>query len=200
MLMITKEGQVSHPAIMIAIRPAIERGPMTTVAGIIVHQTDGSTAASSLQSYLAKNAAGAHFLIDKDGTIYQTASVYQKTHHVGKLRARCLIEKRCTPVELKVLKKFNPTKENAMEAVKLVPSRFPNNQDSFGIELVGRAFAAQPEKAVHRVYEAVTEQQNASLKWLIGELESTFRIPVSEVFRHPTVSFKNVTEAATAAW
>jgi N-acetyl-anhydromuramyl-L-alanine amidase AmpD len=51
----------------------IERGEMKIVRGIIVHHTGGSTAASSLESYKNPRANGAHFLIERDGTIYQTA-------------------------------------------------------------------------------------------------------------------------------
>jgi N-acetyl-anhydromuramyl-L-alanine amidase AmpD len=56
---------------------------MTHVQGIIVHQTGSPTARSTLNGYGVARANGAHFLIDKDGTIYQTASVLKQTAHVG---------------------------------------------------------------------------------------------------------------------
>ena len=71
-------------------RPAIEHGAMKSIRGVIVHQTGSSTAAGTLSSYQRANANGAHFLIDKDGTTYQVASMYRKTWHVGKLQAKCL--------------------------------------------------------------------------------------------------------------
>lgn len=49
-------------------------------------------------------------------------------------------------------------------------------------------------------YETVTAEQNKSLKWLVSELEMTLNIPTTEVFRHPTVSRKNDSEASTAQW
>ena len=67
--------------------------------------------------------------------------MYKKTWHVGKLKARCLVEQRCTPVELTALKKFNPTAENSQEKAKQVPDRYPSNDDSVGIELVGKVLA-----------------------------------------------------------
>jgi hypothetical protein len=70
---------------------------------------------------------------------YQTASVYKQTWHIGKLKARCVSENRCTPTELKALQRFNPGKENKREMAKKVPARFPSNEDSIGIELVGEA-------------------------------------------------------------
>jgi len=57
----------------------IEHGQMDAVNGIVVHQTDSTTANSTFNSYQTKGATGAHFLIDKDGTIYQTASLLKVT-------------------------------------------------------------------------------------------------------------------------
>src|ERR1035438_9173041 len=72
-------GYVRDPKVTLAIRPRIEHGQMGHIIGIIVHQTGSSTAKSSLDSYLLEGANGAHFLIDKDGTIYQTASLFRAT-------------------------------------------------------------------------------------------------------------------------
>jgi N-acetyl-anhydromuramyl-L-alanine amidase AmpD len=201
MLTIDQSGMVIHPKVRGARATTIERGDMKAVHGIIVHQTGGATAASSLASYKNASANGAHFLIERDGTIYQTASLYKKTWHVGKLKARCLLEQRCTPTEMTALKKFNPTAENKREMAKKVPDRFPSNEDSIGIELVGEALPrgniVAPEK---KTYDVVTHQQNDSLKWLVDELRMTLQVPVTEVFRHPEVSRKNPSEAKTATW
>lgn len=110
MLNIDSTGKVLHPRIIFSISARIERGEMKYVSGIIVHQTDSYTATSSLNSYQNPDANGAHFLIDKDGTIYQTASVYKQTWHVGRLKARCLMESRCTATELSMLKTYNPAR------------------------------------------------------------------------------------------
>jgi len=181
--------------------PSIERGSMTSVHGIIVHQTGAPTAQSSLNSYRNSSANGAHFLIEIDGTIYQTASIYQQTWHVGRLKARCLAENRCTPVELRSLQRFNPAREHAQEMRKRAPDRYPSNEDSIGIELVGEALPRDSNTPdAQKRYQAVTEAQNASLRWLISELAQTLGSPMTEVFRHPTVSRKNPTEANTASW
>ncbi|WP_217424478.1 peptidoglycan recognition protein family protein [Nitrogeniibacter mangrovi] len=198
MLIIDQTGKAVHSNIKQAISVAIQRRPMTHVRGIIVHQTDSPSAQSTLNSY--KNGrSGAHFLIAKDGTIYQTASLLNQTWHVGRLRARCLVKMTCSPVELKLLRQFDPKAEHRREMSKHVPDRYPSNEDSIGIELVGEAL---PRNAPddQRVYEAVTARQAKSLKWLILELRTTFGVPVTEVFRHPTVSRKNPSEAATATW
>lgn len=165
-----------------------------------MHQTDGPTAQSALNSYAEPQAKGTHFLIDKDGTIYQTASMFKQTVHVGPLKARCLAEMRCTPAELKALKKYNPRGEHNREKKKPVPDRYPANHDSIGIELVGQSFPLNETDSDKRTYEALTEEQSDSLQWLLLELRMTLGVPLTEIFRHPTVSRKNKTEAATATW
>lgn len=201
MLHVDTQGYVLNPRVQRAPRPLIERGLLQRISGIIVHQTGGASGASSLSNYTTQNATGAHFLIDKDGAIYQTASLFRQTWHVGRLRARCLAEYRCTPTELEALKRFSPKTEHRMEMAKQVPQRYPSNEDSLGIEIVGAVVAGKGQNPAEQgVYEAVNEQQNASLRWLIAELTSTFGIPMTEVFRHLVVSRKNPTEAESALW
>ena len=201
MLDVDKQGYIFNGRVRRAPRPQIERGDLRRITGIIVHQTGGSSGASSLSSYTKRNATGAHFLIDKDGIIYQTASLFRQTWHVGRLRARCVAEYRCTPTELQILKRFSPRTEHRMEMAKRVPQRYPSNEDSVGIEIVGAVVAGKGQNPAEQgIYETVNAQQNASLRWLIAELTSTFRIPMTEIFRHPVVSRKNPTEAASASW
>lgn len=84
---------------------------------------------------------------------------------------------------------------------KDVPQRDPSNEDSLGIEIVGAVVAGKGQNPAEQgVHEAVNAQQNASLRWLITELTSTFGIPMTEIFRHPVVSRKNPTEARSALW
>jgi N-acetyl-anhydromuramyl-L-alanine amidase AmpD len=95
---------------------------------------------------------------------------------------------------------MKPTAINRHEAVKHVPDRYPSNSDSIGIEIVGEALPLTEPNPDKRVYEAVTAQQNASLKWLVAALAATFHVSMTEVFRHPVVAAKNATEARTARW
>jgi N-acetyl-anhydromuramyl-L-alanine amidase AmpD len=198
-LAIDKKGHVIHVGVRLAIAPQIERGPLTHVHGIIVHQTGSVTASATLNSYM-NPTNGAHFLIDKDGAIYQTASLFRQTWHVGKLRARCLAEHRCAPGEAAALSKMTPSARNAHELRKSVPDRYPANADSIGVELVGQAFPLNEPKSDKRTYETITDDQNTSLAWLIKALTATFGLPMNEIFRHPVVSQKNMTEASTAKW
>jgi len=193
MLMIDQLGRVQNPRIKLAISPAIEHGEMKVIHGIIVHQTDSATAQSTLNGYKAPKSNGAHFLIDKDGTIYQTASVYKKTHHVGFIKSRCIAEHSCTPVELKALQGKRVGAEiGKVEKNKDFPKRYPFNDDSIGIENVSLA--------KNGVYEPLTAPQQASLTWLINELTQTIKVPMTQVFRHPEVSWKLSSEGASAKW
>jgi len=200
-MIISENGEIVDGRVLGRIQKSIERGQMSSIVGIVVHQTGSSSADSTFHSYANASANGAHFLIDKDGTIYQTASVYRKTAHVGRLKARCLAEHRCSPAEIKSLKAFNPAAEHAKEKKKTAPDRFPSNEDAIGIELVGEALPRGNHVPDHKkVYETVTPSQNEALQWLIRNLSQTLGISAQEVFRHPDISRKNHTEASTAQW
>jgi N-acetyl-anhydromuramyl-L-alanine amidase AmpD len=174
---------------------------MAQVHGIIVHQTDGASAQSALNGYKQVGAAGAHFLIDKDGTVYQTASVFKVTHHVGHLKSRCMAEMRCQPAELAALKgKRMGAGIGRVEARKPWPDRFPGNNDSVGIEIVGQALPVDVSDPKKVVYEPLTEQQQLAFTWLLDGLRASLAVPLTEVFRHPTVSWKTASEGAAAKW
>lgn len=181
----------------------LHKGKLSTVHAIVVHQTGAATAQHTLNSY-ANSSNGAHFLIDKKGQIYQTALLDQKTYHIGKIRSRCIETKACTKSELStanaiylkkglsypVIVKYLYTHEKT----KSYPDRYPTNNDSIGIEIVGKY------DTTAKIYESVTATQNASLKWLVSELSTHLSLKQGDVYRHPDVSYKQPSEAATAAW
>ncbi len=187
MLLITN-GQIIDPKITAKIQPLIEKGSMPAVHGIIVHQTGGANAASAFSSY-ANGQSGAHLLIDKDGTMYQTARLNKSTWHIGKLQSRCVAELKCAKPKV-----WDPSGTHKAELAKAWPLRYPSNADSIGIEIVGLFDAAKNQ------YESVTAQQNASLAWLVSELQIALQLQTSEVFRHPQVSYKQPSEASSAKW
>lgn len=203
MFRIDKDGMVRSPLVEARRFASLERGDMPVVNGIVVHQTGGSTARSTFNSY-RNSTIGAHFLIDKDGKVYQTASLYKRANHVGLLRSRCLERHACAPAELKRLQSATLRKRSTMEYAKAFPERFPSNRDSIGIELVGE-YHRNPDFGEIRgadefLYVPVSDEQNAALRWLVGELRRTLKVAAEEVYRHPDISYKTPTEAATAAW
>lgn len=196
-LFISRGGIVDAERIKVKIFPTIERGKLDAVNGIVVHQTKSPTAQSTFNSYSNKGAHGAHFLIDKDGTIYQTASLHKLTEHVGLLQSRCIVKKKCTPVEIKAASSVKGAKAlSRHESRKSFPDRFPMNQDSIGIEIVSEA----PGKKGEEIFDPATDMQNSSLAWLVKELADTFNVSMQEVYRHPDIGRKNKTEASTARW
>jgi N-acetyl-anhydromuramyl-L-alanine amidase AmpD len=148
---------------------------------------------------------GAHFMIEKDGTVYQTASLNKTTNHVGDLQSRCLLKKACSGVDLQAARKLDQTTGNRRRAdltnkaefAKSFPDRFPYNDDSIGIEIVGMAPQDGPNK---NIYEPVNDTQNASLKWLIKELADNLKVSMQEIYRHSEIGRKMPTEASTAKW
>lgn len=193
-------------------RPKIEHGPLSRVNGIIVHQTDSATAHATLNGYL-NGGAGAHFLIDKNGKTYQVASLKQKTWHIGKLKAKCIASHSCSAAEFKLIRENKYQEVNRVEMYKSTPIRFPSNSDSIGIELVGQCILdpkfIKPgmddrqkgrQMGEHGVFEEVTPAQNAALAVLIQNIQSSLHVPATEIYSHPEVSMKNLTEASTAHW
>jgi len=210
---IDEHGMVSHARVRHARSPQIERGKRTgAITGIVVHQTDADTSTSSLNSYRNPKANGAHFLIDKDGTIYQTAAIYQRTNHVGPLKARCLVMRTCKPHDFP--KKGGAAAMHRVEMQKAPGDRYPGNMEAIGVEIVGRARMPEGFRPTPRqreltleelrgevaVFPTPTAAQNQSLSWLVLVLQNSIQIATSEVFRHPVVSSKNKTEAEGANW
>lgn len=182
---------------------SLHKGDLKAIHAIIVHQTGAATAQHTFNSY-ANGLNGAHFLIDKNGKIYQTALVNKKTYHVGKIRSKCIQTKSCSKNELSVanaiyLKKgFSyPVRVKNLhqhEKAKSYPDRYPTNDDSIGIEIVGNYDKNK------KVYDSVNAKQNQSLKWLIDQLSNHLSLQDDDIYRHPEVSYKTASEAKTAAW
>ncbi len=207
MLYVNENGHIYADRIKIKIFNNIEHEKMDAVNGIVVHQSNASTASSTFHSYQNKGAAGAHFLIDRDGTIYQTASLFKVTWHVGRLQSRCYLTKKCEPADLQKVADLekswrNYDKVHQIEKVKNYPDRFSSNIDSIGIEIVGEATGDKVKigNEIIPVFESVNDQQNDALKWLIKEISDTLKVPMNEIHRHPEIGRKNITEASTAKW
>lgn len=199
MLNINPEGICVDGRIIVRRYLNLEHGRLNKVVAIVLHQTDSSTAQQTFNSYV-NSPHGAHFLIDKNGQIYQTASLLMHCYHVGKhIRSKCLeINKpSCDSAAMaKMLAMSWGSQIKALDAherAKPYPLRYPVNGDSIGIEIVGKSVDA-------KTYEKVTSEQNNSVQWLTGELYSNFSIGSADVYRHPEVSYKNLGEAASAVW
>ena len=202
------DGLVVDPRVKVQLCPRLDHGPMPVVHGIVMHQTGGSTAAGTWFKYRntqSSDRTGAHFLIDRDGSLYQTLQITRACAHVAPIKARCLAELRCTPADLEAfetMKKvagnnWNGTyarAEGTYESKKSWPDRYPYNPDAIGIEVVGG-----PPKG-STIYENPTVPENDTVHWLVPSLLETLHIKSSEVFRHPTLSRKTESEASGVTW
>ncbi len=196
---IDKNGMLIDTKVKLKRYKSIEHGTLPAIRAILVHQTDAPTAQHTFNGYNA-GGNGAHFLISKSGEIYQTASLNMRCYHVGRLiKSKCLSLNKANcknPAMTKILTLSWAAQIKALdthERSKQYPDRFPVNSDSIGIELVGK-------HVDDKTYQAVTSQQNTSLQWRVGELNKHFSTTSTDVYRHPTVSYKNPGEASTAKW
>jgi N-acetyl-anhydromuramyl-L-alanine amidase AmpD len=201
------KGIVNHKSVIQKLSNNLEHGALVSVADLVLHRTDSSTAKSTLLQYAKKStSSGAHFLIAEDGTIYQTAKTNKKCYHVGQVYSRCRIEQACTPAELKTIKgmlhakgaswkkRFNDVRDHELK--KSYPDRYPANNDSIGIEIVGKFDVA------NSVYPLPNKKQQTSIKWLVKELLATFNLDfVDDVYAHGSIAHKEKSEGvATLKW
>jgi hypothetical protein len=72
------------------------------IKAIVVHQTDSYDENSVFQTYNGIRKIGPHFLITKEGLIYQTASLKKRCNHVGAhLKSKCLYLEKDEGIECK---------------------------------------------------------------------------------------------------
>ncbi|UII70088.1 N-acetylmuramoyl-L-alanine amidase [Pseudomonas sp. HN11] len=196
---IDSEGMLISDRVELRRFQSIEHGDLRSVSALVVHQTDAPTAEHTFNAYLAQGN-GAHFLIEKNGVIYQTASLKKRCYHVGRyLRSKCMAMDKatCDTARIQSIQALIWTLQiralDRYERTKGYPERFPMNADSLGIELIGKHLDAAR-------YEEVTAMQNQSLRWLVGELYGHFHLTPEDVYRHPQISYKHPGEASSAVW
>ena len=142
-------GELQDTKVTKQIYKGLHHGKIAKVNAIVVHQTGAPSAQHTFNSYQSASH-GAHFLIDKQGTIYQTALINQIAHHVGRLKSKCIDQPAsCNKNELTAANAVYLQKGisysvrvknlHAHEKSKSYPDRYPTNSDSIPIEslLVG---------------------------------------------------------------
>ena len=200
MLVIT-DGVVRDSRVKLDLCAPLDHGQLGKIVAIVVHQTDSLSAKGTIAGYKTGiRPDGAHFLIDKDGTIYQTVAVTRKCWHVGQIHSRCMQEHTCVPKEKEKYDNYKKQKgwtyqknqEYHDERIfKSYPDRYPLNEDSIGIEIVSKA----PDQ--HH-FEKVTELQQRSLDWLVPQLLESLHLTRKDIFTHTQISYKNEEEGVSA--
>lgn len=179
----------------------IQHDPMAQVNAIVMHRTESSSAAGTLSGWrTGAHGTGAHFLIDKDGTIHQTVSVNHQAWHVGAVRSRGEVEGTITAGDQREVESARAGRQewngaavravNRLEATRPYPERYPTNADSVGIEVVARF---DPDT---RRWDAPTREQAASIRQLVGTLQHNFGLTDHDVYQHDVISRKTPGEGA----
>lgn len=197
-----ENGKIIDKNVELKTYPSIEHGNINNVTSIVLHRTDSSSAKSTLSTlnaYTNGKKFGAHFLIDKNGKIYQTANMTKICWHVGILLPRCRIENNCDPNELKTITSLTHEKGFSFsrraknlsrhEVCKKYPLRYPSNNDSIGIEVVGKFWPGQ------QFFDKPTIQQLKSLNWLAGIIVKKYKLNIkNDVYAHGEIARKEVSE------
>ena len=183
-------GYVQNAGFTIRPVPALERGPMDGPRAIVLHRTDSSTAAGTMRSFA--RGVGTHFLVDKDGTVTQAASLLQKAAHVGKIQSRCRVDRVCPADEARMIEGWGwaPSRVHGHEKKKAYPARYPMNEDSVGIETV--ALFDRTSKQ----WERPTEDQSRSIARLIAILKNEYGLSDADIYEHDAISYKEPGEGA----
>lgn len=169
---------------------ALEKEAMTGPHAIILHRTESANADSALTSF--KKGVGTHFLVDKDGTVTQTACLLQYTYHIGKIRSRCYTNGTCSKEETATIKKWGwaPKKIHDHEAEKEYPIRYPINQDSVGIEVVGQY------NSTTKKWDDATKEQLKSIGKIVKLLKTEYKLTNDDIYEHDKISYKTEGEGA----
>ncbi len=168
--------------------PALERKNLAQPDAIIMHRTVTNTAGQAISSF--KNGVGTHFLIGKDGTIFQTASLNKTTVHVGKIKSRTQVEGTWSKAEQKIIEGIGwaPMELHRYESKKDYPDRYPTNSDSIGIEVV----SMYNEKT--KTWDAPPNKQRKSIDYLVHKLQNQFNLDDQDIYKHDQVSYKTAGE------
>ena len=182
------EGWVQNAGFTLKSISALEKGLIDGPKAVVLHRTDSTKVDSPLKSF--EGGVGTHFIVDKDGTVYQCASLLKRTAHVGKIRSKCYESGSCSADETKRIKGWGwaPTKIYDNEKVKSYPDRFPLNEDSVGIETVADHDGVS--------WEAPTADQEKSIKSIVKILQEKYGLTDSDIYEHDNISYKTAGEGA----
>ena len=137
-----------------------------------------------------KGGVGTHFLVDKDGVVSQCASLLEYTYHIGKIKARCKEEGNCSVEEKKTIDGFGWAPKKLHDHEKEYSDRYPINNDSVGIEVVGAY------NSTTKVWDTVTKEQEESIALIIKILKENYKLEDQDIYEHDKISYKTEGEGA----
>lgn len=159
---ISADGMISNPLIVSNRISRVESGPGAPLKlGVVLHRTVSSSAKGTLGSF-ASTGSGTHFLVGKDGTIYQTASLNKGTFHFRP--------------DLQT-SQFQLTRANTI-SIEVVGMPLDANGK---VTLIGKKVVT---------WEPLTEAQVKSVAFLVNSLVSTFGLTNNDIFNHEDIQSK----------
>jgi N-acetyl-anhydromuramyl-L-alanine amidase AmpD len=181
--------------------PQLEtNGNLATVKGVILHRTATTDILNAAFNGAKSSGKGTHFYVDKDGKIYQAASLDKATVHVGKIKSKCIEESTtCTAVELQdaqAARAKGVLAEHNFEAKKAYPKRYPTNGDAVGIEVLATVTCNNWPLCTQSTVGEATAAQKASVKKLVEALQTEYGLTNADVYHHDKVSRKTVGEGS----
>jgi len=209
---VNKDGFIEGGGIIKHQINTLEVENLKDVHAVVIHRTENNNLSEAINAFSDKKRVGTHFIIDKDGTIYQTASLNKTTQHVGNIMAKCeevgeydlekkysrRIDKNCTKLEKEEIAKatagtkgWGEVFSNMLsdhEKNKEYPYRNPKNTDSVGIEFIGK-FDKNTGK-----FESVTKEQAESGRKLVEYIQKKYKD--SDLYAHDDIAPKTKNEGA----
>ncbi|TQR51989.1 hypothetical protein DMC01_12615, partial [Campylobacter troglodytis] len=165
------------------LKEKLKQGNLTKeqIKAIVLHRTDSTSALQAINSFLNKEL-GTHFLIDKDGTIYQCASLHKWTRHIGDIKARDIEINGKNSKDYSKYKNKTYKEIASIEKRKSYPTRYPINNDSIGIEVVGKCYNDKEKKIkiglnytqYNGKWEEAAQEQKVSIKHLVDILKAEY--------------------------
>ncbi|MGV3612278.1 MAG: glycosyl hydrolase 108 family protein [Fluviicola sp.] len=174
-----------------------DHGAMTPVA-IVLHRTVTDDVEQTMNSF--KSGIAAHFIVGKDGEIVQTVGINREAHHVGYIRSKCEQEKSCSVDDGKIIKaiwaekteyKERKIKVHGHEMKKSYPNRYPCNEDSIGIEVVGNYNYST------KTWDVVPAAQADSVAYLVNLLKKELSLTNAHIYVHEQIAYKTEGEGQT---
>ncbi|EAN4948270.1 N-acetylmuramoyl-L-alanine amidase [Salmonella enterica] len=186
---VDSDGYIQNAEITKKTVKELEHGKMDKINAILLHRTKSSSEDGTFESFRSKKE-GTHFVVAKNGCLYQTASLFEWTPHIGKIKSRCQEEKTWSAEERKKIQGFgwDPKRLYVYELEKNYPDRYPYNEDSVGIEVVADHVDGSWEKA--------TPEQRKSIAKIVDILMNIYELQKQDIYEHDKISYKTAGEGA----
>jgi len=175
----------------------LEHGELKSIKAIVLHRTDSE----KVESIIGSSDEGTHFWIEKDGTVFQAASLFKKTWHVGS----GLYSKKKDETGIGDYENVWPHKKRGeLELKKNYPDRYPINSDSVGIEVAGKWMKTEGKYKNGKyknenkgIWEDLTPEQFQSIVCLCKVLKRLFKLSNQDIYAHDDIKPKTYGEASS---